>query len=91
MFVVDSGYCKLKVYNPKIGMDALQVFPISQVTNMFSLVQSVPYAHLFKSRPMLTSALEEQEELVQGTCFCPSYLFCTLYLLTCTCICVQKC
>ena len=31
MFVIDSGYCKLKVYNPKIGMDALQVFPISQV------------------------------------------------------------
>ncbi|KAH9495949.1 Pre-mRNA-splicing factor ATP-dependent RNA helicase PRP16 [Bulinus truncatus] len=30
MFVVDSGYCKLKVYNPKIGMDALQIFPISQ-------------------------------------------------------------
>jgi len=22
-FVVDSGFCKLKVYNPKIGMDAL--------------------------------------------------------------------
>ena len=31
MFVVDAGYCKLKVYNPRIGMDALQVFPISQV------------------------------------------------------------
>lgn len=30
MFVIDSGYCKLKVYNPKIGMDALQIFPISQ-------------------------------------------------------------
>lgn len=30
MFVVDAGYCKLKVYNPRIGMDALQVFPISQ-------------------------------------------------------------
>jgi pre-mRNA-splicing factor ATP-dependent RNA helicase DHX38/PRP16 len=30
MFVVDSGYCKLKVYNPRIGMDALQVYPISQ-------------------------------------------------------------
>lgn len=29
-YVVDSGYCKLKVYNPKIGMDALQVYPISQ-------------------------------------------------------------
>lgn len=30
MFVVDAGYCKLKVFNPKIGMDALQIFPISQ-------------------------------------------------------------
>lgn len=30
MFVVDAGYCKLKVFNPKIGMDALQVYPISQ-------------------------------------------------------------
>ena len=30
MYVVDSGYCKLKVYNPRIGMDALQVYPVSQ-------------------------------------------------------------
>ncbi|CAI8011137.1 Pre-mRNA-splicing factor ATP-dependent RNA helicase PRP16, partial [Geodia barretti] len=30
MFVIDGGFCKLKVYNPRIGMDALQVFPISQ-------------------------------------------------------------
>lgn len=30
MFVVDSGYCKLKVYNPRIGMDALQIYPVSQ-------------------------------------------------------------
>jgi pre-mRNA-splicing factor ATP-dependent RNA helicase DHX38/PRP16 len=22
-FVIDTGFCKLKVYNPKIGMDAL--------------------------------------------------------------------
>jgi pre-mRNA-splicing factor ATP-dependent RNA helicase DHX38/PRP16 len=28
--VVDSGYSKLKVYNPKVGMDALQITPISQ-------------------------------------------------------------
>jgi len=28
-FVVDTGFCKLKVYNPKIGMDALHVTPIS--------------------------------------------------------------
>jgi HrpA-like RNA helicase len=30
LFVVDSGYFKLKVYNPKVGMDALQITPISQ-------------------------------------------------------------
>ncbi|KAG8761183.1 DEAH-box RNA helicase prp16 [Serendipita sp. 396] len=30
LFVVDSGYSKLKVYNPKVGMDALQITPISQ-------------------------------------------------------------
>merc|ERR1719249_171795 len=24
MYVVDSGYCKMKVFNPRIGMDALQ-------------------------------------------------------------------
>lgn len=29
MYVVDSGYAKLKVYNPKMGMDMLQVAPIS--------------------------------------------------------------
>ncbi|CAM9109384.1 unnamed protein product [Ectocarpus fasciculatus] len=29
-YVVDTGYCKLKVYNPKIGMDALQITPESQ-------------------------------------------------------------
>eukprot|EP00741_Cyanophora_paradoxa_P010401 tig00020531_g10059.t1 len=30
LYVIDTGYCKLKCYNPKIGMDALQVTPISQ-------------------------------------------------------------
>lgn len=29
MYVIDCGYCKLKVYNPRIGMDALQVRRIS--------------------------------------------------------------
>jgi pre-mRNA-splicing factor ATP-dependent RNA helicase DHX38/PRP16 len=29
-YVIDTGYCKLKVYNPKIGMDTLLVTPISQ-------------------------------------------------------------
>ncbi|KAJ2804602.1 hypothetical protein H4R20_002442 [Coemansia guatemalensis] len=29
-YVVDTGFYKLKVYNPRVGMDALQVTPISQ-------------------------------------------------------------
>lgn len=29
-YVIDTGFCKLKVYNPKIGMDVLQVAPESQ-------------------------------------------------------------
>ena len=29
-YVVDSGFCKLKVFNPSIGMDALVVTPSSQ-------------------------------------------------------------
>ena len=32
-FVIDSGFCKLKVYNPKIGMDTLQITPISQANS----------------------------------------------------------
>lgn len=30
LYVVDAGYSKLKIYNPKVGMDALQITPISQ-------------------------------------------------------------
>lgn len=29
-YVIDAGFCKLKVYNPKIGMDALLVTPVSK-------------------------------------------------------------
>lgn len=29
-YVVDTGYCKLKMYNSKLGIDTLQVTPISQ-------------------------------------------------------------
>ncbi|GMR44151.1 hypothetical protein PMAYCL1PPCAC_14346, partial [Pristionchus mayeri] len=32
LFVIDPGYCKLKVYSPRIGMDALQIFPVSQAS-----------------------------------------------------------
>lgn len=30
LYVVDAGYSKLKMYNPRLGMDALQITPISQ-------------------------------------------------------------
>ncbi|KAN0137541.1 hypothetical protein V8E53_004592 [Lactarius tabidus] len=30
LFVVDSGYSKLKAYNPRVGMDAFQITHISQ-------------------------------------------------------------
>lgn len=33
MFVVDSGYCKMKVFNPRIGMDALSIYPVSQANS----------------------------------------------------------
>ena len=33
MYVVDAGYCKMKVFNPRIGMDALSIFPISQANS----------------------------------------------------------
>lgn len=32
-FVIDTGFSKMKVYNPKIGMDALQITPISQANS----------------------------------------------------------
>jgi len=30
LYVIDCGYCKLKTFNPRIGMDALQMYPISR-------------------------------------------------------------
>ena len=29
-YVIDTGFCKMKVYNPKIGMDTLYITPISR-------------------------------------------------------------
>lgn len=31
-YVVDSGFSKMKVYNPKLGMDNLEIAPISQAS-----------------------------------------------------------
>lgn len=33
-YVVDSGFCKLKTYNPRLGMDALLLCPIAQSSAM---------------------------------------------------------
>ena len=33
MYVVDPGYSKLKVYNPRMGMDTLQITPVSQANS----------------------------------------------------------
>lgn len=41
IFVIDSGYCKLKVYNPRIGMDALQVFFLNFRLFVFILIKYV--------------------------------------------------
>ncbi|XP_010453356.1 PREDICTED: pre-mRNA-splicing factor ATP-dependent RNA helicase DEAH7 [Camelina sativa] len=32
-YVIDTGYGKMKVFNPRMGMDALQVFPISRAAS----------------------------------------------------------
>ncbi|KAE9549300.1 hypothetical protein FO519_007481, partial [Halicephalobus sp. NKZ332] len=32
LFVIDPGFCKMKVFNSKVGMDALQVYPVSQAS-----------------------------------------------------------
>ncbi|VVB12606.1 unnamed protein product [Arabis nemorensis] len=32
-YVIDTGYGKMKVLNPRMGMDALQVFPISRASS----------------------------------------------------------
>lgn len=33
MYVIDSGFSKLKVYNSKLGMDSLQITPVSQANS----------------------------------------------------------
>lgn len=30
LYVIDSGFCKLSCYNPRLGLSELSVFPVSQ-------------------------------------------------------------
>jgi hypothetical protein len=56
-YVVDPGFAKIKVYNPKLGMDTLVVSPISQASaRQRYFLKSYLYSHGIE--------LEEQEELV---------------------------
>lgn len=45
-YVIDTGYVKMKVYNPKMGMDALQV----NTGGVSQLETSVPAAKLAATR-----------------------------------------
>ncbi len=68
MFVVDGGYCKLKVYNPRIGMDALQVFPISQVRTIYlhAIIYFTVDYNFYYDRLMPTSGPVGQAGQEQG-------------------------
>eukprot|EP00605_Chrysophyceae_sp_TOSAG23-4_P000043 GSChrysophyteH1.ASY1.ANO1.45.1 assembled CDS len=70
-YVIDSGYSKLKVYNPKIGMDALLLTPCSQANanqrNLleFEFMDPPPQANIENSMYQLwvLGSLNNQGEL----------------------------
>lgn len=55
LYVVDSGFGKTKVYNPKIGMDALQVIFAEVLSSLsgepFCLQSIVDEEHLLQKLP----------------------------------------
>ena len=46
IYVIDTGYVKMKVYNPKMGMDALQVrapvLPVLPVLHVLHVLRGAP-------------------------------------------------
>ena len=43
IYVIDTGYVKMKVYNPKMGMDALQVrAPVLPVLHVLHVLRGAP-------------------------------------------------
>lgn len=65
LYVVDTGMCKLKVYNPKVGMDALQVYPCSQagVDQRKGRAGRTAPGHCFRS----FTEYQYKQELLQST------------------------
>jgi pre-mRNA-splicing factor ATP-dependent RNA helicase DHX38/PRP16 len=47
-YVIDTGYGKMKVYNPRMGMDALQVFPsaVLLLTNVLDVLVELGLEHV---------------------------------------------
>eukprot|EP01034_Spumella_vulgaris_P021641 gene21641-27681_t len=71
-YVIDAGYCKLKVYNPKIGMDSLQITPESQANanqRAGRAGRTGPgYCYrLFTERQFVSELLENQIPEIQRT------------------------
>jgi pre-mRNA-splicing factor ATP-dependent RNA helicase DHX38/PRP16 len=71
-YVVDCGYCKLKVYNPKIGMDTLQICPESQANANQRAGRAgrtgEGYCYrLFTERQFVTEMLDNQIPEIQRT------------------------
>eukprot|EP00501_MAST-03F_sp_TOSAG23-6_P000019 GSMAST32.ASY1.ANO1.19.1 assembled CDS len=60
-YVIDSGYGKVKVYNPKIGMDSLSITPISKAN-----CPGVCY-RLYTQRMFTDELLENQIPEIQRT------------------------
>jgi hypothetical protein len=42
-YVVDTGFCKQKSYNPRSGMESLIVTPVSKVRNIYFIYSIYTY------------------------------------------------
>ena len=74
-FVIDSGYCKFKVFNPRMGMDALQVRAACVVLPLLPGMQAAVARHRVAAHACLQSkcscatllcAFETASTLCQG-------------------------
>lgn len=64
LYVIDCGYCKLKVFNPRIGMDALQVTPISKANS--NQVSTLSLSFYLPSLLCAHSSSDQDVQDVQG-------------------------
>lgn len=57
VYVVDPGFAKQNVYDPKLGMDSLVVTPIS-VCNIFTTLQKLvaPFTDILAASPSETES-----------------------------------